>query len=534
MTETGKPIGASIRARVSTGYGRLDEALNGGFVTGSAVVLAAPTGNEVPLLIGNFLRAAQNPALLVCRTLSSSQIITNERVRNVKSLVCSDKHVSPASSVIPGRGIGNLTDLNIQINEAIASTQPRRVGLDILSDVLLRHKALQTRKWLTELLEKLRSKSITTLATINPHMHGGEEVQAVTGLFDGSLEIVDGKPTNLMQIKWMHGLEIVQKEVSLADLRSSDIAEPTQEQRIFAPLAGRTGRMPTSGGEVRTESVVLGTVTSLLRYPVKSMMGEELNAAQLTEQGLLGDRVYALFDQSTGKIASAKNPLKWAKLFDFHAAFIEPPLLGSPMPPVRITLPDGSSVTSSQAELESMLSKVFGREVRFAAAALEKASFEEYWPDMEGLAYRETVTDEAMPPNSFFDFGIVHLVTTSTLNRLRELYPQGRFEVRRFRPNIVIETASSANAFVENEWIGRTLSIGEQARLKVIAPCPRCVMTTLAQADLPKDPGILRTVALHTPRIEAEGFGVLSANVGIYADVLGGGTIRRGDLLRME
>lgn len=209
-------------------------------------------------------------------------------------------------------------------------------------------------------------------------------------------------------------------------------------------------------------------------------------------------------------------------------------MLGLPTPPVRITLPDGSLVTSVQAELEPKLSQVFARDVRFVTAAPEKASFEEYWPDIEGLAHREMVTDETMLPPSFFDFGLIHLLTTSTLNRLQELYPQGRFEVRRFRPNIVVEPTSSTMDFVENSWIGRTLSIGEQVQLKVVGPCPRCVMTTLPQGDLPKDPGILRTAALHTPRIEAEGFGVLSANVGVYADVLKGGRIRRGDTLRMD
>jgi uncharacterized protein YcbX len=109
------------------------------------------------------------------------------------------------------------------------------------------------------------------------------------------------------------------------------------------------------------------------------------------------------------------------------------------------------------------------------------------------------------------------------IDRLWELYPQERFEVRRFRPNIVVEPTSGAKNFLENGWIGHTCIIGDEIRMRVTDPCPRCVMTTLPQGDLPKDPGILRTAAQHNQAI-----------VGVYADVLRGGTIRRGDPVRIE
>ena len=148
---------------------------------------------------------------------------------------------------------------------------------------------------------------------------------------------------------------------------------------------------------------------------------------------------------------------------------------------------------------------------------------EEYWPDMEGLEYRDTVTDFDLPEGTFFDAATVHVLTTATLERLRELYPQGRFEVRRFRPNIVVELANGARDFIENAWVGHTLALGDQVRLRISGPCPRCVMTTLAQADLPKDPGILRTAAQHN-----------QVNVGVYASVVQGGTVRRGDAIRLD
>lgn len=266
-----------------------------------------------------------------------------------------------------------------------------------------------------------------------------------------------------------------------------------------------------------------GSVVSLWRYPVKSMMGEELNAAALTERGLLGDRAYALVDSSNRKVVSAKNPRKWGSLFDFRAALAEHPRLGEKIPPARITLPDGTIVTSEQRDLNQILSSVLGREVTLATTAPKDPSLEEYWPDMEGLAHRETVTEEAMPTGTFFDLAVVHLLTTGTIDRLRELYPQGRFEVRRFRPNIVVEPASGEKKFVENAWIGHTLTIGDEVRLSITGPCPRCVMTTLPQGDLPRDPRILRTAAQHN-----------QVNVGVYAAVLRGGTIRRGDPVRFE
>ena len=275
----------------------------------------------------------------------------------------------------------------------------------------------------------------------------------------------------------------------------------------------------------------VGSVVSLCRYPVKSMMGEELNSSEINERGLLGDRAHALIDTATGKVASAKNPRKWGKLFDCRATYLEPLRAGQKLPVVQIALPDGTLVSSDQPDLNQVLTKVFGREVVFAKSAPEKPSLEEYWPDIDGLAHRETVTDEAMPAGLFFDYATVHLLTTATLDRLRELYPSGRWEVHRFRPNIVVHT--DGKGFVESDWVGRTVAIGDHVRLKINIPCPRCVMTTLPQGDLPNDPGILRTAAQETPRFKANGQ-TLVALVGVYASVERGGTVRRGDALRVE
>jgi uncharacterized protein len=267
----------------------------------------------------------------------------------------------------------------------------------------------------------------------------------------------------------------------------------------------------------------IGKVVSIWRYPVKSMMGEELNSSYVTERGLIGDRVYAIIDQQSGKVASAKNPGKWGKLFDFRAAFIDSPQTAENIPPVRITLPDGSQIFSNHGEIDRTLSKVLGREVSVMKASLEKPSYEEYWPDIEGLGQREIVTDETMPPQTFFDVAVIHLLTTSTIDHLRELYLEGRFEIRRFRPNIVVESASEEKDFIENSWVDKKVTIGEEIVLKVIGPCTRCVMITLPQGDLPKDLGILRTVAKYN-----------QVHAGVYASVHRGGTIRRGDIVQLE
>ena len=242
----------------------------------------------------------------------------------------------------------------------------------------------------------------------------------------------------------------------------------------------------------------------------------------MTDRGLVGDRRFAVVDASTGKVAGAKNPRKWGNFFDFHAVYVEPPDSGSKLPAVRVTLPDGTEVTSEQPDLPQVLSEALGRDVAFAEAQGSGepagAQAEEYWPDMEGLDHRDTVTDFELPEGTFFDIGLVHLLTTATIDRLRELYPEGRFEVRRFRPNIVVSTPPDQRGFVENDWIGRTVALGDEVRLRVTEPCPRCVMITLPQGDLPRDPGILRTAAQKN-----------EANVGVYADVIAGGTTRRGD-----
>jgi uncharacterized protein YcbX len=268
---------------------------------------------------------------------------------------------------------------------------------------------------------------------------------------------------------------------------------------------------------------VVGTVVSLWRYPVKSMQGEELNASEVTARGLLGDRAYALVDADDGKVASAKNPRKWPHLFEYRANYYMAPRLDVPPPPIWVTCPDGTRVSSEQTNVNHILSSALGRGVTLQTAVPPAPALEEYWPDIEGLPHRDAVTDESMPAGLFFDLAPVHVLTTATIDRLRELYPQGRFEVRRFRPNIVIRPEAAGAGFLEGAWVGRTLAVGDAVRLRLTVPCGRCVMTTLAQADLPKDPGILRTAVQHN-----------QGQVGVYATVEKAGRVKRGDPVWLE
>jgi len=265
----------------------------------------------------------------------------------------------------------------------------------------------------------------------------------------------------------------------------------------------------------------IGRILSIWRYPVKSMAGEELEATEVTERGLLGDRAYALVDDERGKVVSAKNPRLWPNLLNFRAVFLDPPHEAGSPARVRITLPDGTMLATDQADAESRLTAAVGRSVRLARSAPEGATAEGYWPDHDWLPNRDEVFEFPLPPGTFFDGAIVHLITTATFNRLRSLSPDSQFDVRRFRPNFVIDLTEPTEGFVENDWIGHTLQIGD-VRLQIDGPCPRCVMTTLSQGNLPKDPNVLRTA------VQAN-----EGNIGVYATTTRSGLVRLGDAVAL-
>ena len=286
----------------------------------------------------------------------------------------------------------------------------------------------------------------------------------------------------------------------------------------------------------------VGRVSALWRFPVKSMLGENLNEARLTERGIVGDRAYALVDEETGKVVSAKSVKLFPDLFMCTAAFADTSAEGEDAAPVVITLPDGSTVRSDDPDCDEVLSRFFGRTVRLSTAAPEEFTIDQYHPDIEDAdphGYRDTVVEArlgatffkdigAPPPvseSAFFDLFPVSVLTSSTLERLGELSPESLFDARRFRMNVIVETEQPG--FIENDWIGSALSIEAGPQLRVAMPDPRCVMPTLAQGDdLPRDGDILRTIVRNNRLELADGARYPCA--GVYAVVESPGMLKRG------
>ncbi|HEU5438330.1 MAG TPA: MOSC N-terminal beta barrel domain-containing protein [Ktedonobacterales bacterium] len=284
-------------------------------------------------------------------------------------------------------------------------------------------------------------------------------------------------------------------------------------------------------------AAAVGSIGELWRYPVKSMRGEQLTAASLDARGLHGDRAYALVAPETGKVGSAKHPRLWGRLLTCRAE-------GSATAgDVRITLPDGHVVLASSDEADAALSAVLGHPVALRDEPPATPEIERYWPDVEGLDLRDTLTSGTIgrgaPPGTFFDYAPVHLLTTAALAWLRALCPDAVVAVQRFRPNLVIEPPMGAEGCVEDGWVGRTLRIGQHVRLRVLTPTPRCVVPTLPQGgdrthdELPQQIEILRTIAAHhRPPIPLRG-GAKQPSLGVYAVVEQGGAIQLGDEVRL-
>ncbi len=272
-------------------------------------------------------------------------------------------------------------------------------------------------------------------------------------------------------------------------------------------------------------SEVVGSVSGLRRFPVKSMGGEQLQAAEVTEKGVLGDRAYALIDDDTGKAVSAKSARLFPDLFEFRAAFIGEPRLDENMPEIEITFPDGTSVRSDSGDVDRLLSAHFNQNIRLGRVTV---------PEVEGGGNQDKVAAKPLgsplPAESFLDAYPMTVLTTSTLERLNELEPGSRFDERRFRMNVIVETARPG--FVENDWVGHELAFGDTARLNVSLPDPRCVMTTLAQGDLPKDADVLRAIVRHN-NLQVADLGQLPC-VGVYAVVGVRGSVRIGDPVALD
>src|SRR6266545_2047762 len=201
----------------------------------------------------------------------------------------------------------------------------------------------------------------------------------------------------------------------------------------------------------------VGTIRALWRYPVKSMLGEDLDAVDLSEDGVVGDRAYALRDKETGKVASAKHPRLWPNLLACRAAFVEATRPDDELPPVQIELADGNVVLSDAPDVDAVLSRFFGRDVELAHAAQNGYTIDQYHPDEENYdpeGHRDEVVEarlgaaffneqglaSAVPEGSFFDLFPLSVLTTASLDQLGELEPQSSFDARRYRMNVIVDT----------------------------------------------------------------------------------------------
>ena len=235
---------------------------------------------------------------------------------------------------------------------------------------------------------------------------------------------------------------------------------------------------------------LVGKVSEVWRYPVRSMRGERLDRVAAGEGGVAGDRAFGVIDAETGQEAQVADRRAWHRLLELAARFPDPEALTV----AELTFPDGALRRSDAEDLPRMLSEYLGTKVALRQDGSDGSSFVRA-----------------------YDFAPLHLLTTATLARLAAAHPDGRFAPQRFRPNFVIATPDAAG-FLEDMWIGAELAVGSELRLRVTEPCKRCVTTTVAQDDLPKDPDILKSVVREN-----------QANAGVYAAVLRGGTVREGD-----
>lgn len=271
------------------------------------------------------------------------------------------------------------------------------------------------------------------------------------------------------------------------------------------------------------------TVKALWRYPIKSMMGEQLDTSTVTSRGLNGDRAYALVEKASNRAAVVRT---WAsRLLSYRAEYIEEPPGDGPPARVRIQTPEGVEMITTQPDIEARLSEPFGRTLSLMTQAPEGLLVEFPAGTLAGKAAEVTegVGSAQAPAGTFFDVAPIHLIAMSTIERLSAAYPQGGVDVRRFRPNIVV--ADAGDAFVENSWVGRTLAIGDEVRLRVSLPCMRCVNVTLPQDDLGREPRLLKTIAQGN-LVDFGDIGKLPC-IGVYATVVTPGRVRTGDRVRV-
>jgi uncharacterized protein YcbX len=303
--------------------------------------------------------------------------------------------------------------------------------------------------------------------------------------------------------------------------------------------------------------VIIGKVQQVWRFPVKSMSGERLTDCAVGSLGIPGDRGWALRDEKTGEITNGKRiPL----LMQCAARYRDEPFDGK-IPQVDITCHNGALVRSDDEDVNERLSAALGKTVSLwpLQPATNKAHYRrasvmsrlsrfkvvrDQLPRMMRLPKMDTQVREMfsrepaeplpdllqLPPEvleftsplgTYFDAFPIHVLTTASLETMRRFDPTAAWDVRRFRPNFLIETEAGIEGLLEAGWSGRRLSIGN-VELKCEIPTVRCGMTTHAQGDLPKDPSVLRSIVKDAEQ-----------NLGVYASVVQSGHVALGDVVKL-
>lgn len=261
------------------------------------------------------------------------------------------------------------------------------------------------------------------------------------------------------------------------------------------------------------EGEIVGTVRDLWRYPVRSVLGEALEVASLGENGVIGDRSYSVIENDKfAMVSAAMSAKKWSALVGVRAEFVEEPTPDAPPPSARLLFPDGAELLSDDPALAERLSALTGRDVSLWTGQAAGAGKSD-----EADARADGKSSPVAPWALQWPSSAIHLLTTATVRAANAIYPDGVFDPIRFRPNIVLNTPD-VTGFAENKWLGKTLAIGENVRLRIDEDCERCVMTTLGHGNLKEDQNILKTLYKENNR-----------NFGIYASVVTLGQVRAGD-----
>ena len=257
------------------------------------------------------------------------------------------------------------------------------------------------------------------------------------------------------------------------------------------------------------------------------MMGEALSEADIGEAGIAGDRGWAVRDEKRGGIRGGK---KIPQLMTLSAQS------GAAAP--LITAPDGDSASSSSEGINEWLSGKLNHPVtlwpllpadqldHYRRGAPDTEDFEqelravfgrlpdEPLPDLAGF---EELLEFESPPGTYFDAFPISIMSQQSLNTMNQLEGESQFDVRRFRPNLLVDIPDTDHPFPEQAWIGKTLSIGS-VTLKIDMTCPRCAMTTHGFDDLPQDAQIMRKLVANS-----------EGNLGIYASAVQAGSVTAGD-----